>query len=246
MPEILVCEEHSQLYDVWRDRGLRGLHLTHVDFHCDMSGLLLDRKRGRAWFIDGTVPGESIPHSGNFLGHAIVEGIVSSVRWVHDPHGGRNYDTGTVKYETDVTARLRRVLHRRRATDGVPIQFEEMVFDDWEGPGVGEHLDIDWDGLASIEYDLDHIRRLTDGVLSRDFPSIPETTYLVYSPGYSHPDRGLYEDFIERLADKLSADVVRLPQPRLRPGYPKPPQEVTGLARLKQEVVLRFHRAGIH
>lgn len=244
MPEIIVCDEHSQVYDVWRERSLRDLRVSHVDFHCDMSGLFIDRKRSRASFIDGTVPGKSIPHSGNFLGHAIVEGIVSSLRWIHDPFGGRNYDTGTVKYETDLSTRLRRIL-RRHGTNDVPIQFEELVFDDWKGPSAGEHLDIDWDGLASIEYDLDHIQRLTEGLLRRDFP-IPDTTYLVYSPGYSHPDRDLYENFIERLADKLGADVVRLPLPKLRPGYPKPPQDVTGLARLKQEVVLRVHRAGIH
>ena len=48
-----------------------------------------------ACFIDGTVPGADTPHSGNFLAHAVMEGIVTSIRWVHHRRSGRKYDTGT-------------------------------------------------------------------------------------------------------------------------------------------------------
>ena len=46
---------------------------------------------------------------------------------------------------------------------------------------AGEHLDIDWDAIASVHYDLPHIRKLMETFLKRDFTPIPETTYVVYS-----------------------------------------------------------------
>ena len=100
MAEMVVCEEHSQVYEIWRDRGQRGLRLSHVDFHCDMRGLLIDRPRARAYLIDGVEPRVAVVDSGNFIAHAIMEGIVSSIRWVHDTHGGRRYDSPGVKYES--------------------------------------------------------------------------------------------------------------------------------------------------
>lgn len=99
--------------------------------------------------------------------------------------------------------------------------------------------------IASIDYELSHIRALMDRFLNLRLSKIPKTTYLAYSPGYSHPDRSLYEEFIERLASKFSAEVVRLPEPKLRPGYPKPPQALTPTMRLKYQLVLKLHRFGI-
>jgi hypothetical protein len=246
MAEILVCEEHSQVYDSWQERGQRNLAISHVDFHCDMSGLLLHRRRGEARFIDGTVPGVDKPHSGNFLAHAVLEGIVTSIRWVHHRRGGRKYDTGTVKHEYDLSAVVSRCRARRADLPVVPVQFDEMTFDRWDGVREGELLNIDWDGLASIEYPESLIDRLTADFLARDLGAVPATTYVAYSPGYSHPDRDRFEAFLSALAEKLGATVERMPDPPPRPGYPLPPQRLRGADRLKRAAVLAGHRVGIY
>lgn len=243
MPEILVAEEHVQVYEVWKERGLMGLALSHIDFHDDMRGLLIDRRRGRAWLIDRGDPRIRAADSGNFLAHAVVEGRVASVRWIHDGFGGRAHDIGTVKYESDLTALPHRLLHKLRGEADFPLRFEELLFERWRGPEPGEHLDIDWDGLASVDYDPARIERLTRLVLELPFPAIPEVTNLVYSPGYSHPDRGLMEEFLAALAGKLQAKVVRLPPP--------PPLAEKAAPRrfaeaAEKRVVLALKRIGIH
>ena len=242
MPEIYVGEEHSQVYDLWRERGWRGLRLSHIDFHCDMRGLLIDRRRGRAYLIDSQDARMSKADSGNFLAHAVMAGIVTSVRWVHDDFGGRRYDVGTVKYEGDLTAMPHRLVHRLERGAEVVIEYDDLSFASWDGVRRGEHLDIDWDGLASVDYDRERIARLTTALLARDFPA-PETTYLVYSPGYSHPDRTLFDDFLTKLAAKFGADVRRLPP------YTGPPHraEATGILEgIERRVVLALHRVGIY
>lgn len=243
MREILVAEEHAQVYEVWRERGYRGLAVAHIDFHDDMRGLLIDRTRGRAWLIDRGDARVRVVDSGNFLGHAVVDGTVTSLRWIHDDFAGRRYDIGTVKYGRDLTALPHRLLHRLRGESDVPLRYDELTFAGWDGPREGEQLDIDWDGLASVDYDLGRIRRLTGDLLARDFPALPEVTYLVYSPGYSHPDRGLFEEFLAALARKLEARVERL--------APPPPVAVKAAPRrlaeaVERSAVLALKRIGIY
>lgn len=244
VPELIVAEEHSQIYDLWRERGSRGLRIAHVDFHCDMRGLLIDRRRGVAWRIDAGDRRNAVVDSGNFLAHAIAEGIVTSVRWVHDDHGGRRYDVGTVKYESDLTALPHRLLHRLRGEREVPLRFEEISLARWDGMGEDEQLDVDWDGLASIDYSDERIRRLTEAFLARDFAPAPALAYLVHSPGYSSSDRGLFERFAEHLAGKLGASIRRLPAPAASSAGQ--PRQRTLTQRLGKSAVLGLHRAGIY
>ena len=69
----------------------------------------------------------------------------------------------------------------------------------------------------------------------------PAVTYLVRSPGYSHPDRGLFEDFLGRLVQKLGgAFVTRLPAPSASPLRRR-----GLLARLENRVVLALRRHGL-
>jgi len=215
VPELIIAEQHDQVYHVWAERGVRNLRVAHVDFHCDMRGLVVDRKQQRAFrkaeheagFVD----------LGNWLGHAIMNGMVTDLLWIHDPFGGRMYDDGaTVGYETDFLARWHDWQHRRRDGDDVPIAYKEIPLTDWKGPRSGEHLDIDWDALACTDYSLDYTKQLIDMFLDRDFSFIPETTFLVFSPDYSHPDRDLFEAFAEQLAAKFNADIKRLPMPEMK------------------------------
>lgn len=244
MPELIVCEEHHQVYDTWCERGLSGLRVAHVDFHCDMRGLVINRRRQVAYF-----PGSAeVPRrdSGNFLGVALMEGRVSAVSWIHARHGGRRYDAGTVKYERDLSALRHRIGRRRQLESERSIVFQEMTFDAWDGVCPGEHLDIDWDGLASIDYADTYARCLIEGFLGRAFAVIPATTFLVYSPGYSNPDRALFEEFVERLSAKFAARVTRLPAPELPLGLPRPPQDLPYALRLKHRLVVGLHRVGVH
>jgi hypothetical protein len=78
MPTIYLMERHDQLMDVWRQLNLRDAHVVHLDFHCDMRGLLVDAQASRAYRI--TVRSPDLDE-GNFITHAIFEGRVSRLRW---------------------------------------------------------------------------------------------------------------------------------------------------------------------
>jgi hypothetical protein len=210
--EILIAEEHDQVYRVLLERRVQNIAIAHIDFHCDMRGLMIDRLRGVAYMVSRYEA--KFIDDGNFLSHAIMNGLVSSIRWIHDPFGGRRHDfVGCVRYESDFTAAVHGVLHRLRGGNEVSIAFEESSFRDWDGVRPGEYLDLDWDALASIYYQPSYIRKLMDNFLNREFVVIPETTFLVYSPGYSYQDRNMFERFAASLKEKFSARIVRLPKP---------------------------------
>ena len=180
MTELIIAEEHSQLYDLWLERGIRNLAVCHVDFHCDMRGLLIDRRLGKACFVDRHIPYIHRLDSGSYLSHAVMNGIVTKLCWVHDDFGGREYDyIHCVKYETDFSALPYRLLGRKQC---MPVTYAEQTFADWNGPHPGEHLDIDWDGIAFADYDENHIRRLMAEILDRDFE--PESIFMARSPDY--------------------------------------------------------------
>ncbi|MDD2582052.1 MAG: hypothetical protein PHR66_08675, partial [Desulfuromonadaceae bacterium] len=207
MTELIIAEEHSQLYELWLERGVRNLTVCHVDFHCDLRGLFIDRRSGQASFVGQHVPYIHQLDSGSYLSHAVMNGIVTKLRWVHDDFGGRQYDyMHCVKYETDLTALPHRLLGMNNC---VPISFTEQTFSDWGGPLPGEHLDIDWDGIAFVDYDKDRIRRLMAEVLEHDFE--PESIFVARSPGYCHPDQNLFEEFIAGLENKFNVQAVRKP-----------------------------------
>jgi hypothetical protein len=178
-----------------------------------MRGLLIDRHRELAYWVSGHEA--SFVDPGNFLAHAVMNGMVMSIRWVHDPHGGRLYDDGgVVKYESDIPALPYKWAHRLSNRPERKLTIEELYFDQWDSLlKPGEILDIDWDAIASNEYTQAKIRDLTEGFLAREFAVVPETTFLVFSPDFSNPDRTLFEEFASRLADKFSAELVYLPVP---------------------------------
>jgi len=207
LTELFVAEEHSPLYDLWLDRGDRGLSVCHVDFHCDMRGLLIDRRRGKARYVWQSDPYMNRLDSGSFLAHAVMKGLVTKLRWVHDDFGGRKFDDlYCVKYETDLSALPFRLPGREK---WVPLDFSEQTFVDWGGPQPGEYLSLDWDGFAFVDYDEDHICRLTTQFLKYEFQ--PKSVFVSRSSEYSHPDKALFDEFIGRLEQKFKTQAVRLP-----------------------------------
>jgi hypothetical protein len=219
LTELFVADEHSPLYDLWRERGDRDLSVCHVDFHCDMRGLLIDKRRGRARYVWQSDPYMNRLDSGSFLAHAVMKGMVSRLRWVHDEFAGRKYDDlYCVKYETDCTSLPFRLAGKRK---WVPLDFSEHTFDDWGGPRPGEYLSLDWDGFAFVDYDEAHIRRLTTEFLKYEFR--PESVFVSSSPEYCHPDKALFDEFIGALEKKFRTQAVRLPSRQHAPLAPSRP-----------------------
>lgn len=210
MPELIIAENHEQVYPVWEERGIRNAKLTHVDFHCDMRGILIDRKKQKAFFVNDRET--QFIDRGNFLAHAIMNGMITDLNWIHGPKGGRSYDIGpVVAYESDYLAPLHRYRHARSGREAVDIKFQQGLLSKWPGPRHSELLDVDWDTFASVNYTAEHRKELIEQFFARDFTHIPELTTLVYSPGYSDPDRSLFHAFADRLADHFQATITHLP-----------------------------------
>jgi hypothetical protein len=208
--KIYSVESHEQVLQVWRDQGVRQANVLHLDFHCDLRGLLINRKTQKAfriwdrhWKLD----------EGNFLTHAVLEGVVTGIRWVHDEPGGRKDDLKTVKYESDLSALVHRTVLKVRRCPGIPIHFKVMPKTQWREIKAGEILDIDWDFFASCEYPKGSIQNRVESFLSRDWSQIPEQTFVCYSPNYSHSTRTQFRDFINNLASKFDAEIVEVPKP---------------------------------
>jgi hypothetical protein len=209
MSVIHVIEQHDQLLDIWHSQNSQDLKIVHLDFHCDMRGLLIDRDFKLAYpvkFLDKV-------DEGNFLMHAIKEGRVKSLRWAHNIPGGRQYDVGTVMYTSDLSVQPLWWLLQLKGEPGIPLDYEVMEFDQWQGLKQGEFLNIDWDCFASDNYLLETVDRRVESFFSRDFPYIPEQTCVCYSPKYSLATRDKFEDFIKRLSQLFEAKILYTPKP---------------------------------
>ena len=229
MATLYIAEEHDQVFHYWRRTQAKGLSVAHVDFHCDLRGMLIDRQRQRAFSVSAAERRYVDP--GNFLGHAVMEGMVSELDWIHAPHGGRRFDDGpVVKYETDLAAKLPRTLQMLRPQPEYDIKFKELLLQNWAGPRHGQQLDLDWDALASREFTQAESDRLITQFLNLPFAHPPAVSFLVYSPDYAIEDRAAFQNFGHTLAAKLGAELQELPaMPAATPAA------VTGLKqRLKQ------------
>lgn len=202
---IHTMERHHELLRLWRRQEVDSLRIAHLDFHCDMRGMLVDQRGNRAFRIRDRFPDLD---QGNFLTHAVLEGRVESIRWVHDDPGGRAHDIGTVKLMSDITALPYRVGLARRKGEVLPLEYEVIKTGDWHGLEPGEHLDIDWDYFAAKEYDPESIAVRIDRFLTDQAAVVPEVTYVCYSPEYSHPSRDRFDAFVAELASRFGAEVV--------------------------------------
>lgn len=208
MTVIYVVEQHDQVLSLWQAQQASALRVLHLDFHCDLRGLLIDRSAQRAYRIWDRFQAVD---EGNFLTHAIEEGRVRGIRWVHDEPGGRKYDLGTVKYESDLSVQPYRWLLTLRGTGGYPLAYEVLPYQNWLGINEGECLDIDWDFFACTAYPAETIQNRVNAFLAREFPVVPDHVYLCYSPNYSHPTRPQFQQFVKDLAQIFRAEVVQVP-----------------------------------
>jgi len=239
MRRIFVVESHDEVLRLWREQAMAGLRVLHLDFHCDLRGLLINRKAQRAYHIWDRFPDVD---EGNFLTHALLEGVVSGVRWVHDEPGGRKHDLKTVKYETDVTALIHRFLIFIRRHRGVPIAYEVVSSDQWTGVAAGEILDIDWDFFACQEYLKESIQHRIAEFWKRDFAHLPEHIYICYSPNYSHPTRDEFRRFVSDMATRFEAEVVDVSGPREAKSRVRNNPIATGLYQGARGL---YHRVGL-
>ena len=249
---IFACEHHDEVLDHWRREDRRGIRLAHVDFHDDLRGLLVDRRRSRAYPIRSLARAGAGPDgdrgevdAGNFLAHAVLERRLDGVRWVHGTPGGRGWDVGIVRYETDLLALPDRLRHRWRGDGELPFAFEEIAMEDWNGPAPDELLSVDWDCFASVLQDRDGIADRVEAFFERLGPHVPPAAWAAYSPEYSHDTLDLFVSFVERLADRCGQPVHWL-SPGLEHGR-LTPREID--ARLPRgpvmRLVLRLRRMGL-
>jgi hypothetical protein len=219
---IWVLEHHDEALAHWRRLDLRDLALAHVDFHDDLRGLLVDRRRRVAYPI-GPMARRSVGvDAGNFLAQAVLEGRIRRLRWIHDRVGGRAWDAGIVRYESDLFAAHHRLRHRLRRGPERPLAFDETLIEDWEGPRPEERLSVDWDCFASRLLDAGGIERRAEAFLAKLRPgSAPRDAWVAYSPEYSHPSLDPFGSFVGRLAERLAQPVEWL-SPGLREGRVHP------------------------
>jgi len=235
---IYTMERHHELLDLWRTQPTTARRTVHLDFHCDMRGLLINRHTGQAYRIRDRFPDLD---QGNFLTHAVLEGHVAGVRWVHDEPGGRVDDIGTVKFETDLSALPHRLAIALRTVPGIPLEYDVVCSRDWEGLREGEHLDIDWDYFASTEYPVESIPDRIAAFWQHSSEVAPGEAYICYSPEYSHPSRPLFAQFVQTMADRFGSSVVALETP----STDSAPNRRT-IRNVVPPAVYRHARAGYH
>jgi len=243
---IYACEHHNEVLTLWQQQHLRGITLAHVDFHDDMRGLLVDRRHERAYPIGRLAEGNSKVDDGNFLAYAVLERRLDSVRWVHGAKGGRAWDLGIVRYETDIFAlphRIRQVLWQRQE---YPFRFEEICLEKWNGLAQGERLSLDWDCFASILLDRAGVNSRVETFLGRLGAEVPPDTYIAYSPEYCHPTLEAFERLLFALERRFRQRIQWL-SPGLEWGELNPIGINSRLPRNPIErLILALRRIGIY
>jgi hypothetical protein len=243
---IYVLEHHDRLLELWREQDRREIRLVHVDFHDDLRGLLVDRSRGKAHPIGALARGQAPPDPGNFLAHAVMDGRLRSVLWVHGDPGGRAWDMGIVRYESDWLALHHRLAHRFRRGAEYALAFRELPLDGWAGCAPGDLLSVDWDCFASVLLDDAGLEARVKAFLERLGDTEPEETYVVYSPEYSHPSLGSFRGLVDELGRRFGQPVTWL-SPGLQEGRIEPRLPADRLPRDPlRRLILLLRRRGFY
>jgi hypothetical protein len=204
---VYACQHHDEVLAHWRRCDLRNAALLHVDFHDDLRGLLVDRRRAVAYPIGKLARGVAPVDPGNFLAHAVLEERLHAIRWVHGPVGGRAWDSGIVRYESDLFAWHHRLRHRLAGGVEVPLRFEEVLLEAWGGPRPDELLSVDWDCFASTLIDPEDLEQRVERFLDSLGTVVPRDTWVAYSPEYCHPTVEAFLRFVARLAERFAQPV---------------------------------------
>ncbi|MBN2498639.1 MAG: hypothetical protein JXR96_28875 [Deltaproteobacteria bacterium] len=235
---IAVAAGHQRLLELWRERGQQRISLCHVDFHDDLRDLLIDRAARTARPL-GRMRTRPLPPAddGSFLAHAVIEGRLRSVRWVHGRPGGRAWDLGIVRYRSDLFSWLRIV----RAGRERAFEFDEIEQARFRGLWAGEQLSIDWDFAAARQMEPAGIGLRVRDLLGRLGPNVPPETFLCYSPAHCHPSLGAFRELAAELARRFGQE-LRFLEDLDSAGACAVPQPGPGLV---QRAVLLLRRAGI-
>ncbi|HEX3036946.1 MAG TPA: UPF0489 family protein [Thermodesulfobacteriota bacterium] len=202
---IYIIKQHYEVFHLWQSRGVRNIRLVHVDFHDDLGQLLVDRRRGKA-FRTGSIRDNDNPlDEGNFLTHAVFEGMVREITWIRGRVAGREYDSvDTVLYESDWSAIRYRLAHAIRRGREVPLIFKEIIYEEWDGIVGNAYLDIDWDFFASVKLSPKGLSKRFDEFLDRIGSAEPPEIYLCYSPEYVHPSQEEFRYAIKQLSKRYA------------------------------------------
>jgi len=202
---IFVIEEHHQLLELWKSLDVKKIRLIHFDFHCDMRGLLVDKQKQVAYKTTTS----KLVDEGNFITHAIFEGHIDSIHWIHPTPGGRKFDVGTVMYMTDMSMQPKRCLLTLNKHPGLPIHYQVTEFEKFDGVIGDSCIDIDWDFFAAKDFCPNSIEERVEAFFNKLQHYIPKEIYVCYSPRYSHPSREQFKDFVNRLAALVQAEIVQ-------------------------------------
>ncbi len=214
---LFVIENHDQLYHLWSQQNARNLRVCHIDFHCDLRGMLINHAKHVAYKIPDVRSGVDM---GNFLSHAIAEGRIDAIRWIHGTPGGRSCDVNTVKYTEDFTSLPYNLAIRLNRLSPIPLEYSVCEIDAWPGPLPGDFLDIDWDVFAEREVPRAELEQRVEVFFSKKL-SVPLSGISVcYSPSHSHDTRQQFEHFVERLKELYLAARINVPEERRRSNVP--------------------------
>ncbi len=234
-PIIYVVEEHHELFYLWRELEFKNTRILHLDAHCDMHNLLIDRKNN----LCHPLPGLKKIDCGNFISFAVREGMVNEIKWIYDKYGGRKNDTTHVKYTTDLTVIPHLVKNLFFSPEKYPLRYTAHLFDDVNCFEIEKdvHLDIDWDFFALESKSSSEIQNSIDLFLEYNFKIIPDHTYVSYSSDYVLHSRREFDDFVLRLKDKFKADIIKYSYP-----LPKEEEEPSRIIRYKRGINRRLNR----
>lgn len=210
MTTVYVIDEHEQLLDIWRELNMRSIKLDHLDFHCDMRGMYVDRKKSQAAWVG------SEPHGldeGNFISHAVMENRVDDVHWIHDEPGGRVYDLSGVIFESDYSYLIPWKRPRPETfRDGFMCRVTKLV--DWKGPSANRWLDIDWDTFSCVEIPRhsieSRVQRFCKQLKERS-EIAPQFITICLSAQYSHPMKDEFDAFVQNVAGVYDATIIYRP-----------------------------------
>ncbi|MEM9940634.1 MAG: hypothetical protein AAF939_03515 [Planctomycetota bacterium] len=203
--KLFVIENHHQLYDIWEDYEFRNISVTHLDFHCDMRGIMVDPKRQLGYRIPDVRKGVDM---GNFLAHAVFDGFVNEIKWIYDTPGGRKWDIHTIKHTSDFTSMPYKFLANTGAIRPFEFPYQEVLMKDWQGVGKGEFLDIDWDIFAALEIDQQELEERVDSFFQKTHHQDVVGISICYSPHHIHSSQPQFQQFVDQVAALFNAEII--------------------------------------